>query len=238
MTGRRVNETVAWLILMAVCSLVAGCSSAPTATATALPAPSPTVSATPTLRATATRTNTPAPTATPTRTNTPTPTATPGIAWSQGARLLVTALQPVSPTVTVQDKQLIEFAHCEIDTDQPVTFPMADYAPITVTVTVADAAFVSGTEVEVPIPAGLHGELISIVRDVYGPELDQIEAEMKENPFVIPIGDVITFIVAREDRVYQGTVSFEVAGIEYEAAYAYSLSVPVRAGERTERCGG
>lgn len=147
-------------------------------------------------------------------------------------------MQPVSPTVAEQDKEMIEFAHCEIDTDQPVTFPMADYAPITVTVTVAETAFVSGTEVEVPIPAGLDGELISVIRDFYAPELEQIEAEMKENPFIIPVGDVITFVVAREGRLYEGTVSFEVVGIEYEAAYTYSLSVPVRAGERTARCGG
>jgi len=133
---------------------------------------------------------------------------------------------------------MIEFVHCDTETDEPATFPVADYAPITVTVTVADMAAMAGTEVEVPIPAGLGSELISVVQDVYASELDQIDAEMTNNPFVIPVGQVIVFAVLREERIYQGTVTFAVAGIEYKAAYTYNLSVPTRVGERSERCGG
>jgi hypothetical protein len=221
-----VQRAVAQLILVSLCSLVVGCSSAPTLTPTPLPRPSPTVSATSTLTATATRTNT------------PTPTATPGIAWSQGAHLQITALQPVSPTVSVQEKQIIDFGHCETKTDEPAIFPMVDYVPITVTVSVAETALVSGTEIEVPIPAELHAELVSLVRDAHAREFDQIQANMQADPFVIPVGQVITFILAWEERLYQGTVNFQVLGINYHAGYTYSLLVPTRAGERSERCGG
>jgi hypothetical protein len=152
--------------------------------------------------------------------------------------LHITALQPVSPTVTLQDEHVIQLDHCDTDTDEPATFPIADYAPITLTVTVAETAFVSGTEVAVPIPTGLHGELLSIVGDVYAPELDQIEAELRENPFVVPAQQLFTFEVVRHERLYQGTVSFMVLGFEYEAAYTCTLSVPTRAGESSEPCGG
>lgn len=220
----RVHKTNGLLLALICLLLLAGCAPAPTPTP--LPTPSPTVRATPTLTATATRTNTPA------------PTATPGIAWTRGAHLQATALQPVSATATVQDKQMVEFAHCDNAYDEPVTFHFADYAPITVTMAVSEMAVMCGTEVEVPIPAGLRVELLAAVRDAYTAVLEEIEAEMADDPFVIPVGQVITFVVLREERVYEGTLNFVVVGIEYEAAYTYTLSVPTRAGERSERCGG
>ena len=133
----------------------------------------------------------------------------------------MTSVQPVSPTVTALDKLVVELAHCDTETDEPATFPVADHAPITATVTVAEKAVIAGTEVEVPIPPGLHMELISTVTDFYAPELALIEKRASLSA-VWKMQVQQSVVVAVEDQRRNGRLQLEAwlpdrAQVEYEA---------------------
>jgi len=211
------------LALAVLClALATGCAPAPTPTP--LPTPSPTVSATPTVTATATPTNTPA------------PTATPGIAWGQGAHLELTVVQSVTPTITDGREHLIQLSNC--DSMETATFPTADYLAVTATVTVAQMATESDRGFEVLIPESLQLKLTSAVSEAYAPEFGARHAEVAEGEFAVPGNKVVMFTILWKEHRYEGTVAFAVAGVDYAAAYTYSLSVPTRAGEREETCRG
>jgi hypothetical protein len=211
------------LALAVLClALAMGCAPAPTPTP--LPTPSPTVSATPTVTATATPTNTPA------------PTATPGIAWGQGAHLELTVVQSVTPTITEGREQLLQLSNC--DTMDTATFPMAEYVAVTTTVTIEQMATEFNRGFQVPIPESLQLKLTSAVSEAYAPEFGARHAEVAADELVIPGNKVVFFSILWEEHRYAGTVAFAVAGVDYAAAYTYSLSVPTRAGEREETCRG
>ncbi len=209
MTSKRDVETaVARLIVVTLCLLAVGCSSAPTPTPTPVP---PTV--------------TPRPTATPTVTPVP-PTPTP-----EPPQVAL-----VEPEVSTVDYEEFEWRNC--DTLEELVRLVASVAPVQVEANIAEYATPASGGDGLAVADDLRKELEALVCEAYEETFNQAQAEGANDEFVVPPDRVISFRVLWEEHKYVGTVSFPVDGVTYSAEYTYIMMVPKRAGYRMISCTG
>lgn len=135
----------------------------------------------------------------------------------------------IAPNPTVNETDLytetVYIRNCA-DFENEKRTPMAEKAPVTGHVILADQAIAEDTGEMVDIPSDLKVKLQSEIEKVYEDVLKEKQTEVEKMDLIVPAYSIRVFDVLWKQQCSCSTVAFEMDKLTYTADYSFKLEYP------------
>lgn len=139
-----------------------------------------------------------------------------------------------SPTVQPLHSEYLDVRNC--DSTKAIDKTLSDFLPIREKVTVSEQATAVSTGKTSPVSGTICKNLRDKVETAYRQEYQEAQNSSQEIAINVPADKIHIYKVQWNEKIFSGSLSFQLDDELYETSYNYELEVPQLDGSFTMSC--